>query len=86
MIIRGKAISRLKVDSSLQSEALDQLEELRENTQSTIHSLVYRRRNRYNITVGSPIFLLPINGRFEGKFSPIWAIRTGKITFATADP
>lgn len=49
LMIRAKAIARLKVDQSLQTEALDQLEELRENTQSAIHSLIYRRRNRYKI-------------------------------------
>lgn len=86
LVIRAKAISRLKVDTSLQIEAIDQLEELRENTQSAIHSLIYRRRNRYNISIGSPIFLLPINGTFEGHFSPIWAVRTGALTIGTSDP
>ena len=86
MLIRAKAIARLKVDLSLQTEAIDQLEELRENTQSAIHSLIYRRRNKYNISIGSPIFLLPINGTFEGKYSPIWALRTGALNISTADP
>ena len=64
---------------------MDQLEELRENTQSTIHSLIYRRRNKYNISIGSPIVLLPINGTFEGKYSSVWAVRTGALNIATAD-
>ena len=85
LIIRAKAIVRLKIDQSLQTEALDQLEELRENTTSAIHSLIYRRRNRYNIQIGSPIFLLPINGTFDGKFSPVWVIRTGALNVSTND-
>lgn len=86
LMIRAKAIARLKVDQSLQTEALDQLEELRENTQSAIHSLIYRRRNRYKIYIASPIFLLPINGTFDGKQSSIWAVRTGALNIQTADP
>ena len=86
LIIRSKAIARLKVDSSLQAEALDQLEELRENTQSAIHALIYKRRNRYNISIGSPVILLPINGTYQGKFSPIWAVRTGALNISSADP
>ena len=29
---------------------------------------------------------LPINGTFEGKYSPIWAVRTGTLNISTADP
>ena len=32
LLIRAQAIARLKFDSALQTEALDKLEELRENT------------------------------------------------------
>ena len=85
LVIRVKAITRLKVDKKLKESAYDKMEDLKETTKSRLHAIIYRRANRYKIYMQSPVFVLPIRGTFHGNNSPIWVIRTGDVSISSAD-
>lgn len=75
----------MQVDKKLKESAYDKMEDLKETTKSRLHAIIYKRANRYQIYMQSPVFVLPIRGTFAGHHSPIWVIRTGDVQIASAD-
>ena len=49
LVIRVKAMTRLKVDKKLKESAYDKMEDLKETTKSRLHAIIYKRANRYQI-------------------------------------
>jgi hypothetical protein len=47
--------------------------------------MLYRRKNRYVLSIQSPVFVLPIRRTFDAKFSPVWVIRTGDTLIMSAN-
>jgi hypothetical protein len=47
--------------------------------------MIYRRKNRYVVSIQSPVFILPIRATFDAKFSPVWVIRTGDMLIISAN-
>ena len=40
---------------------------------------MYKNKNRYVLSLDSPVLIIPINATFEGKNSPVWVINTGNM-------
>ena len=85
MIIRARAISNVKIDEEMQVAALGRLEDLREATGNRMHQLLYQTKNRYVISVESPVLILPICATFEGKVAPCWVMNTGNVLIISED-
>jgi hypothetical protein len=66
LVVRAKAISAVSVDETMQNQAFDRLEILKDTTNNTIQE-IQKKRNRYTISIQSPIIVLPIFGTYEGK-------------------
>lgn len=85
LIIRGKSIFKVKVDKEMSETAYSSFDDLKMTTQNQLHDMVYKRKNRYVVSVQSPIFVLPIRGTFDAKFSPVWVIKTGDLLVISAN-
>ena len=73
LVVRAWAISNIQIDEEISSVAKGTLEDLRETTQNRLHELLYKKRNRFVISVQSPVIILPVKGVFQN--SPVWIIR-----------
>jgi hypothetical protein len=40
---------------------------------------MYKRKNRFVVSIESPVLVIPIYHTFEGKHAPLWVIRTGNM-------
>ena len=85
LIIRARAISNVKIDEEMQVAALGRLEDLREATGNRMHQLLYQTKNRYVISVESPVLILPICATFEGRVAPCWVMNTGNVLIISED-
>lgn len=47
--------------------------------------MLYKRKNRYLISIESPVLIIPIYATFEGKNAPVWVIRTGNMLIMSED-
>lgn len=85
LLVRGRAIFQVKVDKGISASAASSFDDLKESTQSRFHDMIYRRKNRYVVSIQSPVFILPIRATFDAKFSPVWVIRTGDMLIISAN-
>jgi hypothetical protein len=85
LIIRARAISNVKIDEEMQQAAMGRLEDLKESTQSHLHDIIYKKKNRYVISIESPVLILPIYSTFEGNLAPCWVINTGNLLILSDD-
>ena len=83
LVVRAWAISNIQIDEEISSVAKGTLEDLRETTQNRLHELLYKKRNRFVISVQSPVIILPVKGVFQN--SPVWIIRTGDMLILSED-
>lgn len=51
IMVRAKAFSNLQVDQDIADDAMNAVEDLRENTQNQLQSIIYGKKNRYFIKV-----------------------------------
>lgn len=79
LIIRARAISNIKIDQEIQTAAMGTFEDLRESTQNRLHEMLYKKKNRYCISIESPVLIIPLNQTFEGKSAPVWVIKLGNM-------
>ena len=79
LLVRLKAITSIKVDESIQTAALDRLEELSKSTQNTLNEILYSKKNHYTISVLSPVIIIPINRVYDGKNSSVCVLKTGDM-------
>lgn len=47
--------------------------------------MLYKRKNRYAISIESPVLIIPIQQTFEGNNAPVWVIRTGNMLIVSED-
>ena len=47
--------------------------------------MLYQTKNRYVISVESPVLILPICATFEGKVAPCWVMNTGNVLIISED-
>ena len=85
LITRSKAIFQVKIDKEISASALDRFDDIKESTQNRFNELLYRRKNRYVVSIQSPVFVLPIRATFDAKYSPVWVIRTGDMLMISAN-
>jgi hypothetical protein len=41
--------------------------------------MLYKKKNRYCISIESPVLIIPLNQTFEGKNAPVWIIKLGNM-------
>ena len=46
---------------------------------------MYKRKNRFVVSIESPVLVIPIYHTFEGKHAPLWVSRTGNMLVRSHD-
>ncbi len=77
MLVRMKSISDVNVKEETSSAAFDALEDWRDFTQSQITQALYKKANRFEINIASPIIVLPISSAAQ---APVWVVRLGDMS------
>lgn len=52
------------------------MEVIREATSNSIYSIIYKKANRFNIDIASPVIVLSLSSASD---SPVWVVRLGDL-------
>ena len=57
---------------------------MKEATSSSIHTIIYKKANRFRINIASPVLVLPLSAD-SNPLSPVWIIRLGDLKIISED-
>jgi hypothetical protein len=58
------------------------MEDIREATSNSIYSMIYKKANRFNIDIASPVIVLPLSSAAD---SPVWVFRLGDLNVTSLE-
>lgn len=79
---RAMVLSKIDINEETQNAATDKMEDIREATSNSIYSLIYKKANRFNIDIASPVIVLPLSSAAD---SPVWVLRLGDLNVTSLD-
>lgn len=58
------------------------MEDIREATSNSIYSIIYKKANRFNINIASPIIVLPLSTEADAS---VWVLRLGDLNIRSLE-